>query len=88
MVNSEGRIVVIDNGSHSCRAGFADGGADPALSIRNIVLKPRRKLDNAAITLVGQPPPSALVGLETNRIPVKSAFDGNVGLKKPRRVIK
>lgn len=78
MVNSEGRIVVIDNGSHSCRAGFADGGADPALSIRNIVLKPRRKLDNAAITLVGQPPPSALVGLETNRIPVKSAFDGNV----------
>ena len=77
MTADGGRRVVVDNGSHYCKAGFSTD-EDPTTSSRNLVIRPRSRADNQIYSLVGQVPPELLVGLDAARAPVKSPFESNI----------
>lgn len=68
--------VVVDNGSHELRAGFA-GDADPCLRFPNQLIRPRSRWSTEFETVVGECQFN-VKGFDFGRAAVRSAFDGNV----------
>ena len=76
-VGGNKRRLVVDNGSHYCRAGFSDEDG-PSSCERALVLRPRRREDGQVFSLVGEVPAELLVGTDAARAPLKSPFEHNI----------
>ncbi|XP_036333793.1 actin-related protein 5 isoform X1 [Rhagoletis pomonella] len=76
----EQEVLVIDNGSFKCRAGWSSS-PNPLLEFRNILLKPRRDRRKEVLeplankhTQIG----NAITNIESVRLNLKTQFDRNV----------
>uniref|UniRef100_A0A182JCD2 Uncharacterized protein n=1 Tax=Anopheles atroparvus TaxID=41427 RepID=A0A182JCD2_ANOAO len=73
-------IVVIDNGSYNCRAGWMLNDR-PALTFRNLLAKPRKdrnKKDVDALTVPVTQIGNDIVNIEAMRLQLRTQFDRNV----------
>ncbi|KAG0627977.1 hypothetical protein M758_2G241200 [Ceratodon purpureus] len=69
--------IVIDNGAYHCRVGWG-GEAEPRLSFRNVLNRPRHRTTGELVSLVGDFDPIYLKLFDFTRSSIRSAFDQNV----------
>ncbi|KAI5066241.1 hypothetical protein GOP47_0018865 [Adiantum capillus-veneris] len=71
------RAIVIDNGAHTCRVGWA-GESEPRMTFRNVLHRPRLRPSGNVINIVGDYDPTLSRYLDFTRSSYRSAFDANV----------
>eukprot|EP00250_Pteridium_aquilinum_P020869 c24972_g2_i2 orf=507-2663(-) len=71
------RAIVIDNGAHTCRVGWA-GESEPRMTFRNVLHRPRLRPSGNVINIVGDYDPALSRFLDFTRSSYRSAFDANV----------
>ncbi|AQK90279.1 Actin-related protein 5 [Zea mays] len=69
--------IVIDNGASTFRIGWA-GEAEPRLSFRNVVQRPRHRSTGETVSIVGDTDPSLMKFFDCTRSAVRSPFDDDV----------
>uniref|UniRef100_A0A453DXL4 Actin-related protein 5 n=1 Tax=Aegilops tauschii subsp. strangulata TaxID=200361 RepID=A0A453DXL4_AEGTS len=69
--------IVIDNGASTFRIGWA-GEAEPRVSFRNIVQRPRHRSSGETVTVVGDTDPALMKYFDCTRTSIRSAFDDDV----------
>ncbi|KAG0487814.1 hypothetical protein HPP92_006625 [Vanilla planifolia] len=69
--------IVIDNGGHNLRMGWA-GESDPRVTFRNLVYRPRHKATGETVTIVGDHDPALLKYFDCTRTSYRSPFENNV----------
>ncbi|TVU21955.1 hypothetical protein EJB05_31626 [Eragrostis curvula] len=69
--------IVIDNGSSTFRIGWA-GEAEPRLSFRNVVQRPRHRSTGETVSVVGDNDPALMKFFDCTRSALRSPFDDDV----------
>ncbi|EFJ08550.1 hypothetical protein SELMODRAFT_131582 [Selaginella moellendorffii] len=69
--------IVIDNGSFSCRAGWA-GDAEPRIEFKSVLNRPKHRSSGETVNLIGDYDSGIAKVYDFTRSAARSAFDGNV----------
>ncbi|KAK3160330.1 hypothetical protein QOZ80_1BG0058120 [Eleusine coracana subsp. coracana] len=69
--------IVIDNGSSTFRIGWA-GEAEPRVSFRNVVQRPRHRSTGETVSIIGDTDPPLMKFFDCTRSALRSPFDDDV----------